>query len=172
VSPRLSGVCPPFPFARILRAAAPTDKARDLDKSDGWASLPPSRLKFIQLAAPRTTGWTAATARRNVRTMRRSNFDPLEIGNAPTWLVVRNLHRAVLEVRPLPTGADLKRAFVAAMLDWIDAGWEIKEFSSRTGVFFCDHGVDRRMVEITPSNPGRVQSGGIPQLPHCASCDD
>lgn len=63
------------------------------------------------------------------------------------------MYGAVLEVRQLPPGADLKRTFIAAMLEWIDAGWQIKEFSSRTGVFFCSRGVDRRMVEITPSDP-------------------
>jgi hypothetical protein len=50
------------------------------------------------------------------------------------------MHGAVLEARLLPPGSDLKRAFVAAMLEWIDAGWQIKEFSSRTGVFFCNMG--------------------------------
>jgi hypothetical protein len=84
----------------------------------------------------------------------RSVFDPLEISKESRWLVVRNMHRAVLEVRPLPAGANLKRAFIAAMLEWIDAGWDIAEFSSRVGVFFCSKGVERCQVEITPSNPG------------------
>jgi hypothetical protein len=86
--------------------------------------------------------------------MRCSNFDPLDIGNAPTWLVVRNLLRAVLEVRPLPVGVDLKRAFVATMLEWIDAGWHLAEFSSRTGTFFCTRGTDKVMVEISPTDHG------------------
>jgi hypothetical protein len=86
--------------------------------------------------------------------MRRSTFDPLDIGDAPTWLVVRNLHRAVLEVRSLPAGADLKRVFIMAILEWMDAGWHLAEFSSRTGAFFCTKGVERRMIEITPTNPG------------------
>jgi len=48
------------------------------------------------------------------------------------------MHRTVLEARPLPPDADLKRAFVAAIRDHIDTGWRLGEFSSRTGVFFCD----------------------------------
>jgi hypothetical protein len=32
---------------------------------------------------------------------------------------------------------------VAAMLERIDAGWQLKEFSSRTGVFSCTRGVER-----------------------------
>jgi len=66
---------------------------------------------------------------------RRSVFDPLEPTTEPRWYVVRNMHRAVLEARPLTPGANLKRAFVAAMLEHIDAGWELGEFSSTGGVF-------------------------------------
>jgi len=43
------------------------------------------------------------------------------------------MYGALLKVRDLPPGADLKRIFVAAILEWIDAGWQLKEFSSRTG---------------------------------------
>jgi hypothetical protein len=32
--------------------------------------------------------------------------------------------------------------------------WQLGEFSSTGGVFFCTRGVERRMVEITPSDPG------------------
>jgi len=35
------------------------------------------------------------------------------------------MHNAIIEVRPLPAGADLKRTFLKSMLEWIDAGWEI-----------------------------------------------
>jgi hypothetical protein len=31
---------------------------------------------------------------------------------------------------------------------------ESDEFSSRTGSFFCDKAGERRMVEISPSDPG------------------
>jgi hypothetical protein len=67
---------------------------------------------------------------------------------------VRNMHQAILEARPLPTGADLKRAFVAAILEHIDAGWRLGEFSSRSGTFFCTKDNERRMVEISPSDSG------------------
>jgi hypothetical protein len=88
----------------------------------------------------------------------RSVYDPLEPTTEPRWYAVRNMYGALLEARELPAGADLKRVFVAAILEWIDAGWKLKEFSSRTGVFFCDRGVDRRMVEITPSDPGEIRA--------------
>jgi hypothetical protein len=68
------------------------------------------------------------------------------------------MHGALLEARPLPAGSDLKRTFVAAMLEWIDAGWQLGEFSSTGGVLFCTRGVERRMVNITASDPGDVRS--------------
>jgi hypothetical protein len=42
------------------------------------------------------------------------------------------------------------------MLEHIDAGWQLGEFSSTGAVFFCTKGVERRMVEISPSDPGPV----------------
>lgn len=85
---------------------------------------------------------------------RRHVYDPLELTKEPRWYVVTNMHRAVLEVRPLPLGANLKRVFVAAMLEWIDSGWQLSEFSSRAGIFFCTMGTERRMVEISPTDHG------------------
>jgi hypothetical protein len=41
------------------------------------------------------------------------------------------------------------------MLEWIDAGWELGEFGSTGAGFFCTKGVERRMVEISPSDPGQ-----------------
>jgi hypothetical protein len=94
--------------------------------------------------------------------VRRHAFDPLERSEEPRWYVVRSMHNAILEVRLLAAGSDLKRAFIAAMLEWIDAGWEIAEFSSRAGVFFCARGVERRMVEISPTDHGPARSSGSP----------
>jgi hypothetical protein len=109
----------------------------------------------IQLAAPQTTEWTREATAAYGRSMgRRAVFDPLEPTNEPRWYIVRNMHQAVLEARRLDTGADLKRAFVAAMLEHIDAGWILGEFSSWSSSFFCDKAGERRMVEISPSNPG------------------
>jgi hypothetical protein len=104
--------------------------------------------------------------------MRRNVFDPLEPTQEPRWYAVRNMHGALLEARALPAGSNLKRAFIAAMLEWIDTGWQLGEFNSRAAVFFCTKGVERRQIEITPSYPGRVQSGGVPQRSSCANCED
>jgi hypothetical protein len=54
--------------------------------------------------------------------MKRSVYDPLEASREPRWLTVRNMQNAVVETRQLPGGADVKRAFIAAMLEWIDTG--------------------------------------------------
>jgi hypothetical protein len=47
---------------------------------------------------------------------RRAIFDPLEPTNEPRRLVVRNMHEAVLESRPLPPWVDLKRARSCSLL--------------------------------------------------------
>jgi len=101
-------------------------------------------------------GWTPRPSARYRSAMaRRSVYDPLEPTSEPRWYVVRNMHRAALEVRALTPGTDLKRAFVATMLEHIDAGWQLGEFSSTGGVLFCTKGIERRQVEITPSDPRR-----------------
>jgi hypothetical protein len=57
-------------------------------------------------------------------------------------------------VRTSIFGFDLKGAFVAAMLEWIDAGWQIGEFSCRSVHFFCTKIVELQTVEISPTDPG------------------
>lgn len=85
---------------------------------------------------------------------------------------MRNMYGALLEASELPAGVDLKRVFVEAILKWMDDGWKLKEFHSRTGTFFCDREGERRMIDITPTFPGRTQSGGIPQRSSCTNCED
>jgi len=120
----------------------------------------------------RTTVWTPRAAASYGPHMRRNVYDPLEPTQAPRWYSVRNMHGALLEARELLPGADLKRVFVEAILRWMDDGWRLKEFSSRTGTFFCDRGGERRMIDISPNYPGRTQSGGIPQRSSCTNCED
>ena len=67
--------------------------------------------------------------------MRRSRFDPLEPPEEPRWYTVRNTYGKLLEARQLPPGSDLKNAFITAMLEWIDAGWRLEEFSSTAGTW-------------------------------------
>jgi hypothetical protein len=91
---------------------------------------------------------------------RRSAHDPLESAAERRWYVVRSLHGTVLESRELPVGTDLKRVFVLAMLQWIDAGWRLGEFSSSSATFFCDRNTERRMVSIDPTDPHDVPMYG------------
>jgi hypothetical protein len=58
------------------------------------------------------------------------------------------------------------------MLEWIDAGWQLGEFSSTGGVFFCTRGTERRMVSITPSEPGIEHRYGASHLTESPGCDD
>jgi hypothetical protein len=119
-------------------------------------------LNPIQDCAPRTTGWTGFLRWRYVRGMGRARlvYDPLEATAERRWYVVKNMHGALLEVRELAPGTDLKREFILTMLRCIDAGWSIAEFSSRTGVFFAQKGIERRQFEITPADYGRDRGVG------------
>ena len=103
---------------------------------------------------------------------RRHVHDPLEPCRAARWYVVRSLHGQVLESCALPAGADLKRAFVEAMLKWMDAGWTLGEFSSASASFFCDRHPERRMVSIDPTDPHDVPMYGGAHLGGCAHCGD
>jgi len=92
------------------------------------------------------------------------------------------MHGTVLESRELPSGADLKREFLVAMLKWLDAGWRVGEFSSATATFFCDRDADRRdlgrssperrMVSIDPTDPHDVPMYGGAHLGGCPHCGD
>lgn len=84
---------------------------------------------------------------------RRQRHDPLEPTSEPRWYVVRSMHGSIIESRQLPAGADLKRVFLLAMLEWLDAGWTLAEFSSASAVFFCIRNPERRMISIDPTNP-------------------
>ena len=103
---------------------------------------------------------------------RRGTYNPLEPTAAPRWLVVRSMHGTIIESRQLSAETNLKRAFIAAMLDWLDSGWSIGEFSSGSGTFFCDRSPDRRMVSIDPTDPHDVPMNGAAHLSRCPTCED
>jgi len=105
-------------------------------------------------------------------TRRRQAHDPLEATTDPRWYVVRSMHGRVLESRPLPAGTDLKRAFLLAMLQWLDDGWQLGEFSSAAATFFCDRNPERRMVSIDPSDPDDVPMYGGAHLGGCRNCSE
>ena len=100
---------------------------------------------------------------------KRATFDPFEPSGLPRWYVVRSMHGSLIESREIPRESDLRRVFVAAMLEWMDAGWRLGEFSSVSATFFCDRQNDRRMVSIVPTDPH--DSGTVP-FAGCPTCGD
>jgi hypothetical protein len=63
------------------------------------------------------------------------------------------MHGSIIESHQLVAGAHLTHAFITAMLRWLEDGWSIGEFTSRSATFFCTRGNDRRMVSIDPTDP-------------------
>ena len=57
------------------------------------------------------------------------------------------------------------------MLEWMDAGWELGEFSSVAPTFFCTRGRERRMVTIQPVAPDSMLTSGTSGLQDCPSCE-
>jgi hypothetical protein len=100
---------------------------------------------------------------------KRASFDPLETTGLPRWYVVRSMHGSLIESREIPRESDLRRVFIAAMLEWMDAGWRLGEFSSVSATFFCDRQNDRRMVSIVPTDP---QDAGTAPFARCPTCGD
>jgi len=100
---------------------------------------------------------------------KRATFDPLEMTGLPRWYVVRSMHGSLIESRELPRESDLRRVFVAAMLEWMDAGWRLGEFSSVSATFFCDRQNDRRMVSIVQKDP---HDSGTAPFASCPTCGD
>jgi hypothetical protein len=106
---------------------------------------------------PASRSLWSAMARRNV-------FDPPERTREARWYGARDGRSALLEVRALPAGSDLKRIFVAAMLERIDARWRLGEFSSRGGSVFFTRGAERCMVGIEAADPDQPVSYGAAHL--------
>lgn len=104
-------------------------------------------------------------------TPRRALFDPLQTLDKPSWLLIRNMTGAVLDTEEIPAGADLKRVFMATMLEWIDAGWQVGEFSSTAGPVFLHtrqwaaHGRDS-------AEPGQVDYNGVSGRQGCTTCGE
>jgi hypothetical protein len=95
---------------------------------------------------------------------RRAAFNPLEPSPAPRWYVVRSMHGAIMDSRPLVCGANLTHVFITAMLAWMEGGWTISEFSSASATFFCTRGLERRMVSIDPTDPCEPSMSGASHL--------
>ena len=72
----------------------------------------------------------------------------------PTWLVAHDNWNRIHEIRELPPGSDLMRAFIVELLRYHDAGWRLSEFNAFGGYFFAEKAYeDRRMVRIATEDP-------------------
>ncbi len=86
---------------------------------------------------------------------RRSSYEPLQCSSQPRWLVVRDMHRAVLEHRLLPPGSDLYGAFIKALAAHVDEGWQMEVFSSSHACAFCGRRNERRIITVESEDPNR-----------------
>jgi hypothetical protein len=94
---------------------------------------------------------------------RRNRPDPLEPLQVPTWLVVRNRHRAPLEWRRLAARADLRAILEASKAERIAAGWTCDDIGPRCGFYFCELAGERLQVGIErydPDGPGHQAHSG------------
>ena len=84
---------------------------------------------------------------------RRAEYDVLQSTGESRWFVVRAVHGRVLKSRLLPPGTHLQREFVASIIAYIDDGWTIGDFSSRSAFYVATKSADRIEVMISASDP-------------------
>jgi hypothetical protein len=82
------------------------------------------------------------------------------------------MHGTVIACRQLAAGVDLKREFVAALVAWMNDGWQVGEFSSASGTFFCDRSQERRMISIEYADPKDASAFGSGYFGGCPTCGD
>lgn len=105
---------------------------------------------------------------------RRYIYDRLQDSREPRWLTIRSASGALLEYHRIEPGADLTRAFLAAILEKHDAGWRVADFSASGSSARLERGMERRMLGIEqydPEEPSRIGRG--PSWPgQCSHCED
>ncbi|HTW74406.1 MAG TPA: hypothetical protein VMD56_05735 [Steroidobacteraceae bacterium] len=84
---------------------------------------------------------------------RRATCNALEASPEPRWLVSRSMYGRVLGARRLEPGADLVRAFLVAVIELLDAGWQVGEFSSAAALVRYRRGTEQRLLTIEELDP-------------------
>lgn len=84
---------------------------------------------------------------------RHNDFETLRAVDSQRWLVVSNVSGRVLAWVEFAPQENLKRRFAEAVAAAYDAGWDVEDFDSRYGRFFCRRGEERRYVAIGPTAP-------------------
>ncbi len=86
---------------------------------------------------------------------RRCSYEPLQRSAHPRWLVVRDMHRSVIEHRLLPADTDLYGVFIKALAAHVDDGWQLEVFSSSHACAFCARRNERRVITVESEDPNR-----------------
>lgn len=104
-------------------------------------------------------------------TARRAPEVVLHTAPKPRWLTTRNFSGALLEYHRIEPGTNLVRTLLAAMLDLVDTGWELGEFSSLSASVWHERGRERRRLAIELRDPELSEEGrswGV----RCVGCDE
>jgi hypothetical protein len=97
----------------------------------------------------------------------RSYFDWLkETHTKPHWIVVTDMTGKRLEHRKLEIGTDLKRVLIENLARWTNDGWSVEEFGSKSSMFFCNRGSERRSIAIQPTDPTTFNSNSFGPSTH------
>lgn len=130
-------------------------------------------FRFIQSAAPRTTGWTDGRLSRYRKAMirRRDDYQPLSDRTHPHWLTVSDMFGAVVDCESIAIGTDLPQYLARIMQQWLEQGWKIEDDGSR-GNFFCSKSGVRRFVQIRPTDPAQSNLYGPSVYESCPTCGE
>lgn len=98
---------------------------------------------------------------------RHPDFESLKTVDEARWLVVSNMTGKVLGWMVLAPRENLRKRFSEVVAATYAAGWDVEEFDSRSGGFFCRKGAERRYIAIQPTPP--TDRSGLWRLPDSAS---
>lgn len=91
--------------------------------------------------------------------MSRHRFDPLADIRRPHWLTISDLQRNLITCEALPAGADLREVLRASLTQCAGEGWQA-ENDGAYGFVFIAKGSERRLVNLTPADPGACPGSG------------
>jgi hypothetical protein len=93
--------------------------------------------------------------------MSRRDYDPLHPGaDRPHWLVISDLHRNQIDCTSVPAGANLADVMAATIARLTGEGWQAESDGAHGFVFVRATNGARRLVNLTPVDPGASNGGG------------
>jgi hypothetical protein len=78
----------------------------------------------------------------------------------------------LLESRPLPAGIDVTRDFVESILNHLNDGWHVPEFSSTTAMYRAVRGEETGLIYVVQVEPGTDAGYGAAHLVSSPGHDD